>query len=136
MIKANKDELIEVFQPKKNKLPSFQTVRRMLMAIDFKEFSIKFYNWASTRVEINENEWFSMNGKAIRGTIEGTNYNEFTNIVSLFSSENKKVLYTGKVEDKSNEIPMVQKMIKELGLSGINITIDTLHCQKKLPRLS
>jgi len=59
-----------------------------------------------------------------------------TFVVSLFSSENKKVLYAGKVDDKSNEIPMVQKMISELGLEGINITIDALHCQKKLLKLS
>jgi len=130
-IKANRDELIAVFEPKKDRLPSFQTIRRALMAIDFNEFSLKFYNWASTRIEIKENEWFSMDGKAIRGTIEGDKYHEFTNLVSLFSSENKKVLYAGKVDDKSNEIPMVQKMISELGLEGINITIDALHCQKK-----
>jgi len=135
-IKANKEELIEVFQPKKDRLPSFQTIRRALIVMDFEEFSLKFYEWASTRIEIDKNEWFSMDGKAIRGTIEGDKYNEFTNIVSLFSSENKKVIYAGKVEDKSNEIPMVQKMIEELGLSGMNITVDALHCQKKLQRLS
>ena len=101
-IKANRDELIAVFEPKKDRLPSFQTIRRALMAIDFNEFSLKFYNWASTRIEIKENEWFSMDGKAIRGTIEGDKYHEFTNLVSLFSSENKKVLYAGKVDDKSN----------------------------------
>jgi len=135
-INANRKELLEVFKPKKNRLPSFQTIRRAFMAIDFEELSMKFYDWASTRIEIDNNEWFSMDGKAMRGTIEGDKYNEFTNLVSLFSSKNKKVLYAGKVDDKSNEIPMVQKMIKELGLSGINITIDALHCQKKLQRLS
>jgi len=135
-IKANRKELIEVFQPKKDRLPSFQTIRRALMAIDFEEFSLKFYEWASTRIKIDKNEWFSMDGKAMRGTIKGDKYHEFTNIVSLFSSEHRTVLYIGKVEDKSNEIPMVQKMIEELGLKGINITIDALHCQKKLQRLS
>jgi len=133
-IKANRAELLEVFEPKKDRLPSFQTIRRALMIIDFEEFSQKFYEWASTRIDIEENEWFSMDGKAIRGTIKGDKYHEFTNLVSLFSSENKKVLYAGKVKDKSNEIPLVQKMIEELGLKGINITIDALHCQKKLLR--
>jgi hypothetical protein len=101
-IKANRDELIAVFEPKKDRLPSFQTIRRALMAIDFNEFSLKFYNWASSRIEIKENEWFSMDGKAIRGTIEGAKYHEFTNLVSLFSSKNKKVLYAGKVDGSGN----------------------------------
>jgi len=130
-IKANRDELLEVFKPKKDRLPSFQTVRRALIAIDFEEFANKFYKWASVAVDIDENEWFSMDGKAIRGTIEGNNYNSFTNLVSLFSSQSKEILYAGKVDNKSNEIPLIQTMLKKLGLKGKNITIDALHCQKK-----
>jgi len=133
-IKANREELLKIFEPKKDRLPSFQTIRRALIIMDFEEFSKKFYEWASSRINIEETEWFSMDGKAIRGTIKGDKYYEFTNIVSLFSSENKKVIYAGKVENKSNEIPLVQKMIQELDLIGINITIDALHCQKKLQK--
>jgi hypothetical protein len=77
--------------------------------MDFEDFSTKFYEWASTKVEINKNDWLSMDGKVIRGTIKGDKYNEFTNLVSLFSGKNRKVLYAGKVDDKSNEIPLVQK---------------------------
>jgi len=127
-IKANRDELLEVFKPKKDRLPSFQTVRRALIAVDFEEFATKFYEWASVKVNIDENEWFSMDDKAIRGTIEGNNYNNFTNIVSLFASQSKEVLYAGKVDDKSNEIPLIQTMLKDLGLKGKNITIDALYC--------
>ncbi len=135
-IKTNKDDLIAVFEPKKDRLPSFQTIRRAFIVMDFEDFSIKFYEWASTKVEINKNDWLSMDGKAIRGTIKGDKYNEFTNLVSLFSGKNREVLYAGKVDDKSNEIPLVQKMIKELGLTGVNITLDALHCQKKQQKSS
>jgi len=135
-IKANKDDLIAVFEPKKDRLPSFQTIRRALIAIDFEEFSTLFYEWASVKVKIDKNDWLSMDGKAIRGTIKGDKYNEFTNLVSLFSGKNKEVLYAGRVEDKSNEIPLVQRMIEELGLSGVNITLDALHCQKKQQKSS
>ena len=134
-IKTNKDELIKVFKPKKDKLPSFQTIRRALIAVDFEEFATKFYEWASVKIDINNNEWFSIDGKAIKGTIKGDNYHNFTNIVSLFASQSREILYSGKVEDKSNEIPLVQKMLQELDLKGVNITIDALHCQKKLQRL-
>ena len=130
-IDANRKDLIDVFKPKKDRLPSFQTIRRAFIALDFEEFSTKFYEWASIKVEVEKNDWLSMDGKAIRGTIKGDNYNEFTNIVSLFSGKNREVLYTGKVDDKSNEIPLVQRMIEELGLAGVNITLDALHCQKK-----
>lgn len=34
-------------------------------------------------------------------------------------------------EDKSNEIPTVQKMLKELNIKGTMITADALNCQKE-----
>jgi hypothetical protein len=133
-ITANREDLLELFKPKDDKLPSFQTIRRALIAINFNEFSTKFHEWASSKIDIDKNEWFSMDGKAIKGTIEADDYNSFTNIVSLFASKSNEVLYTGKVDDKSNEIPLVQRMIEDLDLTGVNITLDALHCQKKLQK--
>ncbi len=55
-------------------------------------------------------------------------------LVSIFSSFDKVVLDTGVVDRKSNEIPLVQRMIAESGLKGVIYTIDALHTQKKRPR--
>ena len=35
------------------------------------------------------------------------------------------------IDDKSNEIPAVQRLLGELGLAASVITVDALHCQKK-----
>ena len=36
------------------------------------------------------------------------------------------------IDEKSNEIPAAQQMIRELGLTGVLITADAMHCQKNL----
>ncbi len=35
------------------------------------------------------------------------------------------------IDDKSNEIPAVQRLLGEFGLGASVITVDALHCQKK-----
>jgi len=53
-------------------------------------------------------------------------------LVSIFSSFEKIVVDVDKVENKSNEIPCVQKLIQATDLEGVIFTIDALHCQKKI----
>jgi predicted transposase YbfD/YdcC len=35
------------------------------------------------------------------------------------------------IDDKSNEIPAVQKLLEELDVAGHIVTCDAMHCQKK-----
>ena len=41
------------------------------------------------------------------------------------------ILAHEKIEEKSNEIPAAQKMIRELGLRDCIFTLDAVHCQEK-----
>ncbi len=45
-IKRNKAAILEHFKPKKEGLPSFYTVRRVLLGIDFQQVSQQFHKWA------------------------------------------------------------------------------------------
>jgi len=38
-------------------------------------------------------------------------------------------------DEKSNEIPALQKLVAELGVAGAIITADAMHCQKNDPSL-
>jgi len=35
------------------------------------------------------------------------------------------------IDEKSNEIPAVQKLLEELDVAGHIVTLDAMHCQKK-----
>lgn len=52
-------------------------------------------------------------------------------MVSAWASENRLVLGQTKVDDKSNEIPIVPELLNMLEITGCIVTTDALNCQKK-----
>jgi len=133
-IERNRSDLLSYLQPKKNRLPTFFTVRRVLMNLDFEEFSQQFYAWAKNYIDIQPGEWVSIDGKAIGGTVKNQPniYQDFVNLVSIFTSRQKMVLANAKViNSKESEIPVVRQLIETLHLKDVVFTLDALHCQKK-----
>ena len=133
-MKRNKKDLLLTLQPKKGILPSFDIIRKVLIGIDFEEFSKQFYSWAKQYINVSKNEWISIDGKAIGGTVsESQSINQnFVSLVSLYCSKQKLVLCNGQVTNsKESEIPVVKQLIAALDLEGLNFTLDALHCQKK-----
>lgn len=132
-IKKNKKELVEEFKPKKDRLPSYLTVGRVLQNVDFDQLVNVFHSWTIGYVAIEDKEWISIDGKAIGGTVEGlrNKRQSFTNLVSIFSGKRKQVLKVGKIKNnKESEIPKARELIKMLDLEGYTYTLDALHCQK------
>jgi hypothetical protein len=133
-IEKNRKELLKLFQPDKDRLPSRQTVGRVLQHIDFDKLNDIFHKWAIGYVKIKDKEWVSIDGKAIGSTVgsDVPGFQKFVNLVSIFASKRKQVLSAGKIlNHKESEIPKVRELIKELGLEGVIFTLDALHCQKE-----
>lgn len=102
--------------------------------MDFKQLSEGFYHWASQYIELSENEWIHVDGKAIKGSMSDYSLDKqrFVNLVSLYSSRRQIIVGQAFVDNsKQSEIPVVQQLIAGLGLSGVTFTLDALHCQKK-----
>jgi hypothetical protein len=132
-VKRNRKSLIKALRIRKKKLPSYQTIARILENVGFEELTHVFKEWAQEKVNIAEKEWISMDGKGISGTVKSVHNSEqnFTNLVTVFASKQKVAISVGKVDSKSNEIPLVKKLIQELDLEGVIFTLDALHCQKE-----
>jgi hypothetical protein len=131
-VRRHHDELIAALKPEKDRLPSYQTIARVMQHLNYKKLSSVFFQWAKTVVPIGDKEWLSIDGKAIRGTVTDaeTAQQSYTNLVSLFVQKSKQVLTAGKVANKTNEIPLVAQLVEQLGLTGLVFTADALHCQK------
>lgn len=133
-INKNRKELVKAFKPRNDKLPSYLTVGRILQNVDYEQLSKIFRNWAINHVQINKNDWLSIDGKAIGGTVNrfSGHKQSFLSMVSVFASENKQVLHAGLINNsKESEIPKVKDLIKVLGLENVVYTLDALHCQKQ-----
>lgn len=129
--KRYKEELIEYLGLDKDALPSYPTVRRVLMNIDHDKFGDIFTSWMQQYMQKKDLQWISIDGKAIKGTKQKEEDKKLAHLVSFFSSDSKEVIIARKTASKSNEIPLVQEMMQEFPLEGLVMTLDALHCQTK-----
>lgn len=118
-----------------NRLPSDTTFRRILHRLDFQLLAQQFQQWTSDSIETQPNEWVSIDGKSIKGTVREpqTAYQNFVSLVSVYSSQLGVVLATQPFESKTtSELRVVQTLLQALQLEDVVFTMDALHCQKKL----
>jgi hypothetical protein len=126
-----KKEIVEYLELEKEKMPSFATVRRVVMNIDHKKFGDIFTKWMRHYMKKNNSQWISVDGKAIKGTKQKEEDKKLAHLVSFFTSDSKEVIIARKTASKSNEIPLVQEMMEEFPLKEFVLTMDALHCQTK-----
>jgi hypothetical protein len=115
------------------RLPSDTTFRRILQRLDFHLLAQKFEQWASLAIDIQPQEWVAIDGKSIKGTVTepGTAYQNFVNLVSVYSSQQGVVLTTQQFESKTtSELTVVQTLLEALHLERVVSTLEALHSQK------
>jgi hypothetical protein len=74
----------------------------------------------------------ALDGKTLKGSFDHLNDQKAAQALSAFASDAAILLAHTEIDVKSNEIPAAQRMIAELGLTGVLFTADALHCQKNL----
>ena len=121
------------------RLPSDTTFRRILERLNFQVLNAHFERWAMQYSDINPEDWMSLDGKSIKGTVleGGTEYQNFVTLVSLYSQSQETVLATEQFEThQTNEIKAVQTLLERLHIKDVVFTLDAIHAQKKQPSKS
>lgn len=115
-------------------VPGYTQIRTLLESIDFEALNQEFYNWANQYMDGQE-DWLSIDGKGFNSTLSNAHDSEqnFHAIVSVFSRL-KGIILTCRqyTNSKESEIHTAQELIKDLKEKGMVLTLDALHCQKKL----
>ena len=133
-VKRHRRALIQTFNIQKHGVPSYSTIRRVVLGVDFDKFALRFNNWAKQYVNLEDNEWCGIDGKSIRGTVQNykDSHQNFVSIVSVFASSRGLVVSMDQLENKhESEILIVQELLKVLDIQGAVFSLDSLHCQKK-----
>ncbi len=133
--KANREKFKRYFNLKRSQMPTHVTFRRFIQEIDFQQVNQVFEEWIKNYVQIDDKEWFAIDGKAIRSTVKDydKSYQNFVSMVSIFGQKRGQVIKIAKLHNsKTSEIPTVEQLIKTLDLEGLVLSMDALHCQKKL----
>jgi predicted transposase YbfD/YdcC len=115
-----------------NGIPSHDTFNRVFAALKPKRFLECFVRWTEGLRQAIGQEIVALDGKALRRALrkgEAARY-----VVSAWAEGNGLVLGQLKVEDKSNEITALPKLLRALELSGCIVTTDAMGCQKKIAK--
>lgn len=128
-----KKEWLNSFLELPNGIPSHDTFNRFFSALDPADFEDCFLSWVKSIHKRTHGEVISIDGKTMRGS-RNQGCKTATHIVSAWADQNELILGQIKVEEKSNEITAIPKLLEALLLEGCTVTIDAMGCQKSIAK--
>lgn len=129
----SKKEFLKTIMELKNGIPSHDTFGRIFSLLPPYEFRICFVAWVKSLCEIH-GDIVNIDGKSLRRSFDTEGEKAMIYMVSAWANMNNMVLGQIKVDDKSNEITAIPKLLKMLDLSGSLVTIDAMGTQKEIAK--
>ena len=129
----DKLEWLKTFLTLPSGIPSHDTFNRVFAALDPEEMERGFVAWVSSIAKLTAGEVVAIDGKALCGTRE-IGKKQITHMVSAWAEGNGLVLGQRKVDEKSNEITAIPKLLNALELAGTVVTIDAMGCQREIAK--
>jgi hypothetical protein len=132
-LEERRDLLNQHFGVALKRAPAVNTLRTVLQSLDAEALERAFRHhardWLSV-VEADGTPMLALDGKTLRGSFDHLNDPKAAQTLTAFASSSAILLAHMPIAEKSNEIPAAQQMIGELGLTGVIVTADAMHCQK------
>lgn len=136
-IESYNDELLELFKPKKNRLPSYSTIRRVLLQTDEEGYTKSLSSFF--KISPKSGETVAADGKVLKHSFMRETDNTHCEshpaimMVTAYLVERELILPPYEVESKTNEIKALPEMIEQLALKGVVFAFDAINTQKKQP---
>ena len=127
------EELKELFEVKR--IPSYSTIKRALLGLDYEDYSARLAKFFE--IKPLPGEILALDGKALRGSYLLSEDNPYCEphkaitLVTAYLVERGLILKPEEVENKSNEITAVPKLIETLAVKGVVFAFDAINTQKK-----
>ena len=118
----------------KNGIPSHDTLGRVMSLLSPDKFKECFLNWIKSlkRSKAINSKKIAIDGKTLRRSFDGDDHKSAIHMVSAWGCEAGLVLGQEKVDEKSNEIKAIPKLLDMLDIKGCIVTIDAMGCQHKI----
>jgi hypothetical protein len=132
-IKTHLKRLNKAFKLDWKRAPAHTAIRYILQGLDPADVETVFREHAAN---LNSSEAagkriLAFDGKVLKGSFDAFNDVKARQMLSAFALDTALVLAHIEIDEKSNEIPAVQKLLEELDVAGRIVTLDAMHCQKK-----
>jgi predicted transposase YbfD/YdcC len=126
-----KEDWLKTFLRLPGGIPSHDTFNRVFSALNPEELEGCFMDWTRPVADLCENEVIAIDGKSMCGNRSSGRKN-IVHMISAWVEKNRIVLGQTKVEEKSDEITVIPKLLDLLALKGCIVTIDAMDCQKNI----
>jgi predicted transposase YbfD/YdcC len=113
-------------------IPSHDRFNAVLGALSPAEFEKCLLSWITALHEITEGQLVAIDGKMLRRSFDAASSKAAIHMVSAWAAANHISLGQVVVDDKSNEITAIPKLLEILALSGCLVTIDAMGCQTEI----
>lgn len=124
-----KQDWLRKYVPLKNGVPSHDCINYVLARLSAKHFRDCFMSWTQSVMKSCPGEIIALDGKTARGSRDRKNDKKPLHMVSAWACQQRLVLGQEAIDEKSNEITAIPKLLKLLEIKGCIITIDAMGCQ-------
>jgi len=115
-----------------NGIPAHDTFGRIFARLDPEQFEACFRSWVSAIGARLQLRLVPIDGKTVRGSRDAAAGHKALHLVSAWASEARLTLGLVAVDDKSNEITAIPKLLELLDLEGALVSLDAMGCQKDI----
>ncbi len=117
-----------------NGIPSHDTFNRVFTNLEPIVLKELLENYGKEVINVLTEKHICVDGKKIRGANPNVKGNKGLYIVNAWVAENNICIGQQKVEDKSNEITAIPKIISQLDIKNAVVSIDAIGCQRTIAK--
>jgi hypothetical protein len=127
----SKEAWLRTFLNLEHGIPSHDTFGRIFRRLDLEQFGRCFASWSVGLSEATAGRLVPIDGKCLRKSFDRAAGKAAIHMVSAWAAENEVVLACVAVDEKSNEITAIPRLLRLLDLHGCIVTIDAMGCQRR-----
>jgi DDE_Tnp_1-associated len=133
-VRVHRQKLNKAFKIKWKRPPAHTAIRYILQGLSTADVE-KVFREHATNLNLAPGDAsvrvIAFDGKTLKASFDNFNDIKARQVLSAFAVDTALVLAHIEIDEKSNEIPAVQKLLQELDVAGHIVTCDAMHCQKK-----
>ena len=117
-----------------NGIPSHDTLSRVFGCLNEDQMCSALTRWLALLGKNESGQHIAIDGKSLRRSFDTSNNVSMLNLVNAWSVEHGICFGQKSVDQKSNEITAVPRLLDLMQINGAIISLDAIHCQHKTAR--
>ena len=120
------------------RMPAYTTIRDIMLSVDYEQLEGVFRRHSAYLLgqtagyDPSKCHHICFDGKTLRRSDLSAQNQRLIQFLNGYMVETGLIICHAVVSGKTNEIPIFQNLLKDIGLNGTLLSLDAMHCQKKL----